>query len=184
VAPIGALKDTAVQERLQLPVETVQKHLNKLAANKEFTARVVEAIERVEAGRIYDDAPLGDLQAVDSQLYNGFISKPDCQQMKQLRETDPKDFKHLNPTFQDPRLQSLLPLYRARNYPQLLSSDERQAWDEFCRIRVMEGGQNSRLGKYFKRIDELAHQDNLTENQRYALEELQLYGQSIMPADE
>jgi hypothetical protein len=45
----------------------------------------------------------------------------------------------------------------------------------------MDGGDTGRLGTYFKRLEELARRTDLSENQRYLLEELQLYGESIMP---
>ncbi|HEX8182522.1 MAG TPA: exodeoxyribonuclease I [Candidatus Saccharimonadales bacterium] len=185
IAPIGILSDTSVQDRLKLPLATVQKHVNALSGQTDFVARVIEAIERVEAARPYhhSDVPVGDVQAVDGQLYDGdFFSKPDKDAMSAIRRADTAAaFTDLHVELRDKRLQALLPLYKARNFPQLLGPDERQAWDEFCKQRLIDGAQKSRLAKYFQRIDELARQDGLTENQRYALEELHLYGESIMP---
>ena len=51
----------------------------------------------------------------------------------------------------------------------------------FVRKRLLDGGTSSRLAKYFARLAELAKDDKLTADQRYLLEELQLYGESIMP---
>ncbi len=188
IAPMGILSNTPVQERLHLTVEEVQANLHKLKSAPGLIDRLIKAQERVESDRsdYYSQADkLGDPQAVDGQLYEGFIPNPDKQTMRLVRQTIPDKLGSISlASFKDKRLQALMPLYKARNYPKMLSSDERQAWDEFCKQRLLDRAQNSRLAKYFKRIDEIALADNLTENQRYALEELHLYGESIMPVIE
>ncbi len=186
VAPTGVIKDTKVQQRIQIDLDAVAMNLRKLSSQPDFAARVVKACEIIDAERkalTGEGEAWGEPQTVDGQLYGGdFFSSADKHAMKQLRSTDPKDFKDLSPSFQDKRLQALLPLYKARNHPTHLSSEERQAWDAFCKHRLLDGNQHSRLAKYFKRIDELARDEHLTENQRYALEELHLYGESLMPS--
>jgi hypothetical protein len=37
------------------------------------------------------------------------------------------------------------------------------------------------MAKYFARLQEIAQRDNLTDHQKYLLEELRLYGESIRP---
>jgi len=39
------------------------------------------------------------------------------------------------------------------------------------------------LAKYFERLQALATSPGITQNQQYLLEELKLYGESIMPAE-
>ncbi len=186
IAPTGVVKDKAVQDRLQLDLNVVAANLKKLRSQPDFGTRVAAAYQKIDAERGFlggkDSAALGDPLAVDGQLYDGFIPKPDCAEMKRVRQAEPRGLASFTASFQDKRLQALLPLYKARNYPAQLSDDERQSWDEFCRTRLIGGGQNSRLAKYFKRLDELARTPSLTENQRFLLEELQLSGQSIMPS--
>jgi exodeoxyribonuclease-1 len=103
--------------------------------------------------------------------------------MPAVRTAKPEALGALKDKLRDERLRSLLPLYKARNYPASLSADERAAWDAFCKQQLFEGGQASRLAKYFARLGELA-EGKLTSEQQYILEELQLYGQSIVPSDE
>jgi exodeoxyribonuclease-1 len=187
IAPMGILSNAPVQERLHLTVDQVQANLHKLKTSPGLITRLIEAQERVESDRTtyYSQADkLGDPQFVDGQLYEGFVPNQDKQAMETIQKTSPDDFATLDPSFKDKRLQALFPLYKARNYPKLLLPDERQAWDEFCKQHLLNGAQNSRLAKFFKRIDEIAQNDNLTENQRFALEELHLYGESIMPTIE
>ena len=185
IAPMGILKDETVQERLQLTVETVQTNMATLRAHGELIERMIEAYERVsgEKDTYYNQSDkLGSPQDVDGQLYEGLL-KADGPLMRRVQQLDVQHIDQVSASdFSDKRLQSLWPLYKARNFSSELSSDERAAWDEFCAERLMGGGNSSRLAKYFKRIEELAHIDTLTENQRYLLEELHLYGESIVPA--
>ncbi|MGH7193672.1 MAG: hypothetical protein ACREJM_09085, partial [Candidatus Saccharimonadales bacterium] len=58
----------------------------------------------------------------------------------------------------------------------------RQTWDGFCRRQLFEGGDKSRLARYFARLNELSD-GALDDGQRYILQELQLYGQSVVPAE-
>ena len=47
--------------------------------------------------------------------------------------------------------------------------------------KLFAGDKDSRLAKYFARLQELA-KGEVTSEQEYLLEELQLYGESLMPA--
>ncbi len=64
-----------------------------------------------------------------------------------------------------------------------LYNGERAVWDAHCAAALFEGGTNGRLAQYFGRLAELGKQTTTTDSQRYLLEELQLYGESIMPSD-
>jgi exodeoxyribonuclease-1 len=186
IAPTGVIKDKAVQQQIQIDLDAVAVNLRKLSSDPDFAARVVKACETIDAERKAlsgDGERWGEPETVDGQLYGGdFFGNADKSAMRRVREAAPRDCAALQVTFQDKRLQALFPLFTARNHPQCLSDEQRQTWDAFCRKRLLDGGQNSRLAKYFKRIDELARDEHLTENQRYALEELHLYGESIMPS--
>ena len=48
----------------------------------------------------------------------------------------------------------------------------------------MAGGQQSRIAKYFARLQEVAGREGLTGHQQYLLEELKLYAESIVPEPE
>jgi exodeoxyribonuclease-1 len=184
VAPLGVLKDPDSQTRIDLTLESVSKNLGILRAHQqEFTDKVMQVIKRsdVEREQTYlIDNPL----TVDERLYDGgFFSNDDKQTMRAVRSArgDELDLALFN--FSDDRLESLLPLYKARNYPQSLTSEERVEWDAFCHRQVFEGGQSSKLAKFFARLAELAADEKLSDEKKYLLEELQLYGQSVVPAD-
>ena len=184
VAPLGVIKDVATQERLQLPLTVVKKHLEIVKKHQAtFAATVLQAVDRLDAEREKTQVSLVDNQlTVDERLYEGFINDADKSTMRAVRSAQPEELSNLAGEFKDSRLQSMLPLYKARNYPGALTPEERQTWDAFCRQQLFEGGPDSRLAKYFARLEELSA-DKLTGEQQYLLEELQLYGQSIMPAE-
>jgi exodeoxyribonuclease-1 len=116
-------------------------------------------------------------------MYNGFFDGPDKQAMRVVRAADPSELgEGLGLHFKDQRLTALLPLYKARNYPKLLTSEERAHWEKFCEHKLLSGGQHSRMAKFFVRLQEIAVREGLTSHQQYLLEELRLYAESIMPA--
>jgi exodeoxyribonuclease-1 len=184
VAPLGVMKDAATQERLGLSLKTIAKHRAILQKRQtEFADKVLQAVARLDAAREKEQATLIDNQlTVDARLYEGFINNADKAVMPEVRTAQPEALGRLAEKFRDDRLKSLLPLYKARNYPASLDSEERAQWDNFCRQQLFEGGSDSRLAKYFARLAELA-EGKLTDQQKYLLEELQLYGQSIVPSD-
>lgn len=184
VAPLGVMKDTATQERLGLTLQTIAQHRAILQQHPNFKDKVLQAVAQLDDQRAKAQTSLVDNQlTVDSRLYEKFISDADKTVMYQVRTAQPDTLNMLSDKFHDDRLESLLSLYKARNYPASLNSAERAEWDTFCRQQLFEGGTSSRLAKYFARLSELAD-GKLTGEQQYILEELQLYGQSIVPLDE
>lgn len=183
VAPLGVIKDQTVQDRLELPLELVTKHLAILKQHQaDFTQKILAAVERLDASREQTSLVENPL-TVDERLYEKFFDNADKQAMRQVRSSSGDELEPDAFSFHDDRLQSLLPLYKARNYPKDLSTEERAAWDDYCYQQVFAGDQNSKLANYFKRLAELAADTSLTDEKKYLLEELQLYGQSIVPAD-
>ncbi len=178
VAPLGVL-DEASQERLKLDLKTIQAHHNKLKAAKDFGAKIVEAIEILNKEQ--QTRLVTNELDVDAQLYDGFFSKPDQTVMRAVRAAEPSEITEFADRFQDPRLKALIPLYKARNFPKSLSAEEREQWEAY-RLQALAGsGSQSRLHKFFARLEELMANKHLSEEKRYLLEELRLYGESIMP---
>jgi len=181
VAPLAVL-DEASQARLQLDLKVIQRHAAGLRAMPDFAARLLEANELLEGKR--QASFLANEQEVDGRIYDGFFDDHDRQAERVVRAAEPSELGSLGLDFHDDRLEALLPLYKARNFPQALSADERAAWEDFCRRRLTTGGQQSRLAKYFGRLQDIIAKDTLTQHQQYLLEELKLYGESIIPAAE
>ena len=185
VAPIGVIKDDITQKRIDLTLETINKHLDILKSNQqEFTEKLKQVINLLDKKRDNEQASLiEDVHTVDGRLYEGFISDYDKQAMQKVINLKPSEIDSTTVNiFKDERLKTLLPLFKARNYPGSLTSEERQSWDDFCHQQLVAGGSDSKLAKYFAKLAKLAD-SNLKANQTFALEELQLYGQSLMPTE-
>jgi exodeoxyribonuclease-1 len=64
-----------------------------------------------------------DDQQVDGQLYDRFNKDEDRTKMSVVRAAEPEELSKLIDDFSDERLRALLPLYKARNFPESLSND-------------------------------------------------------------
>ena len=180
----GFPKDQATQERVQLNSETVTRNLQLLKAGQaDFAEKMNEVIVRADAERTKAQiAIVDDELTVDSRLYDGFFDDQDKIVMRAVRAAEAAELDDYSDSFKDDRLKSLLSLYKARNYPDALSSEERAAWDSFCAHKLFDGGQSSRLARYFTRLQECAQLPQY-KSKRFLIEELKLYGESIMPAE-
>lgn len=178
VAPLSVL-DAASAERLQLDQAMVRRNY-QLLMQHDMSAKLLQALELLDNQQgsfVVDEAD------VDAKLYDGFFGDADRTKMSVVRAAATSDIADLGLAFKDARLQALLPLYKARNYRSLLSDEDRQVWERFRERRLMGGKQASRMARYFARLAELSQRPDLSAAQHYLLEELQLYGQSIMPVD-
>jgi exodeoxyribonuclease-1 len=186
IAPIGAIKDEQVRERLKIDLDAIKKHLAILKNMTDLEQRLCKAWDILESERPEQVSFVQSEQDVDSCIYDGFFDTHDKRNMSVVRAARPEELgEGLNLTFHDKRLAALLPLYKARNHPKAMTGEERAAWEQFRQQKLMGGGQHSRMAKFFGRLQEIATKGDITDNQRYLLEELQLYAQSIMPvADE
>lgn len=180
IAPLGVLDDKSA-ERLQLSKAVVEANFKKLKAAN-LAPKLLEALEQMDVQQ--QASFLQDVQEVDAQLYDGFIGTADKTKLGVVRAASPEELASLDLTFSDKRLTALLPLYKARNFSKFLSDEERAAWEQYRERKLLGGKQNSRLARFFNRLAELAARPNLSAKDQYILEELQLYGQSIMPVSE
>jgi len=179
IAPLSVL-DQASQARLKLDVKQALAYQQVLAGLPDFASRVQKTYDSIQR-KPSQAALVADEMTVDGQLYNGFFSDTDRKLLPKIRSCEPARLIAEQEKVSDRRLQALVPLYKARNYPEALSSEERASWEVFCTRRLLDGGPNSRIAKYFARIQALGNQ--ATDKQKYLLEELQLYGESVMPSE-
>ncbi|MCP8463162.1 exodeoxyribonuclease I [Pseudomonas sp. ZM23] len=85
---------------------------------------------------IYTEESFSASEDPEQQLYDGFIGDRDRRLCEQVRQADPERLAKEQWPFDDPRLPELLFRYRARNFPETLSTTEQQQWRDFCRQRL------------------------------------------------
>lgn len=178
IAPLSVLDDASAV-RLKLDREIIAQNLQQLRTAKIFGQSIASASEIVYPKHL-PELVIDELR-VDEQLYDGFVNGVDKTKMSVVRAADPEQLADLQVDFTDDRLKVLLPLYKARNFPQSLTGDEQVRWEKFKTKRLLGGGQASPAAGYFKRIEELGKQPQMNKEQKYLLEELMLYGESILP---
>ncbi len=117
---------------------------------------------------------------VDEDLYGGFIGNEDRRTLQRLRALTPLQLAAKRPAFQDGRLEELLFRYRARNFADTLTGDERARWQQHRAERLLQGrGGAQTLAAFFERVDALA--ETADERGQALLEALYDYAEGIAP---
>ena len=176
VAPLSVL-DSASQKRIGIYLADVDANSRMLISQTKFIQNIYKAIDLLDAKQTKTTKST----VVDAQLYDGFFSDNDKVLEQAFRQAEPEELSDFAAKFKDKRLQQLAPLYKARNFSSMLTAEERETWERYLAATLLGGGESSRLARYFTRLAELANQPKLSKDKQYLLEELQIYGQSIMP---
>ena len=179
IAPIAVLND---QNKKTIGYDnSFDLNLEKLKANPEFIVKISDALDIIENQQQTQFA-LGD--DVDTQLYDGFWNDTDRGELNVIRHSDVEEFSELQQKIKNKRLREMMPLYKARNFPQKLTPEEHDWWEARKRKTMLDGGDKSKLAKVFNRMQEIAKTRKLSSKDEYLLSELQLYIESIVPEPE
>lgn len=159
---------------LKLEGDTLRANLKLLRNAPDLPAKIAQA---------FDHPHEGDLTDPDEQLYaGGFIGKADREKLNWLLQQPVETLGEQDINFADDRLQELLFRYRARNYPDTLTSEEAERWEIFRTKRLVQPKQGWRsLEAYGNELQRLAADPDLTPERQHILEELHLYGESLIP---
>ena len=168
VVPLNTLTPEA-REKWQLDAERERRHLDFIRRH----ARQIEG--KITA--LFSEERFGPAEDPDQALYDGFLSDQDrrlCEQVRRTAARDPAALAGWQPPFEDPRLGELYFRYRARNWPQTLSAEERARWDAYRRRRLTEpeGGSSITLDDYRARLARLAVDPGLDPDRRAVVSEL------------
>lgn len=177
VAPAGVL-DNKTQKRIKLDLKQAQKHQSILANHPEFIEKLTDALDVIENEQ-QAKLPLDD--SVDSQLYDGFWGSGDQAELARIRQTEPSELAGIEQSIRNKRIKEMLPLYKARNFPQILIVEEKEAWEAHRQKMFYAKGSNSLFARFSKRMQDIVKERALTKEQQYLLTELQLYAESIIP---
>jgi exodeoxyribonuclease-1 len=177
IAPLSVL-DAQAANNISIDMGAVKENLKKLQNAEDFGDKLLQALATMQPKK--QTGLMVSEQEVDSMLYEGFVNDFDRTKMRVVRAADADGLSALD--FKDDRLKALLPLYKARNFPKSLTQGEQEKWEAFKKHRLLDGEQSSKAAHYFKRISELSTSAAKDGQTQYLLEELNLYGQSILPA--
>lgn len=177
VAPLGVL-DEESRKRIGYDEGVFMKHSEQLQKSTDFIANIEKALDILE-DKQQSFLPLDD--NVDTQLYDGFWGDRDRADLVKIRQTDPEELNGIIEQLSSERMRNLVPLYKARNYPKLLTSEERLAWESRRRKLLFDGGESSKLAKFAQKLQTIVRDRKLSPDQEYLLSELQLYVESIVP---
>lgn len=180
IAPVSVL-DSESQKRIKINLDDIARNQAKLAQATHWPERLYKALDIMDKAR--QSTLFENSQNVDASLYDGFLQDTDKRLFDDIHNLPIEKLTEISPKLRDKRLQTLLPLYKARNFPKSLTDEERAKWEAYKQQRLFDGGPQSRLAKYFGRIEQLSQQTNLSQSKRYALEDLRLYGESLMPTE-
>ena len=175
VAPATFLKDQSVVNRLGLDGSICRANLAKIKQASGLAAKLTQVFMQ-EYDQIDKDP--------DLMLYSGgFFSRDDKQRMEEIRQTPNDIIGELDMTFDDRRLPEMFTRYIARNCPEQLNAQQREEWEEYRRIRLLEsdGSGSITMQAYFNRLNELAMDESLADSKRIMLQDLADYAQSIYP---
>ena len=129
VAPMGVLREEDKQ-RLNLDMAEIERHAELLRSSQASWQEKLQTVYASEAFNPSEDP--------EQQLYDGFIGDRDRRLCEQVRTAEPQRLAQEQWPFDDGRLPELLFRYRARNFPDTLSTVEQQQWRLFCQQRLSQ----------------------------------------------
>lgn len=128
IAPLGVLDEDS-QKRIKLSKKELESNYLKLKKVRvSFSKKVLLALDELDKRQ--EEKYSHQETGVDSRLYDGFFGDNDKRLMGTVRSTKPTELSAETVKFSDKRLSQLLPLYKARNYLKLLSSEEVVEWEK------------------------------------------------------
>lgn len=139
LVPMNVLRESDI-ERLGLDLQCCESRAQELRDRlPEWSSKLAD---------VYEEQAFAGLVDPEQQLYEGFLGDRDRRLCDQVRTGD--WYSADAPSFDDARLPELHFRYRARNYPESLSAEERMRWDTFClqRLTLPEFGAPNTLQQF------------------------------------
>jgi exodeoxyribonuclease-1 len=174
VVPLSTLTEDAAR-RWSIDVAQGEVYRRKLLAEPMF-------IDKLAA--IHQSTAFEPVTDPDQALYSGgFFSRDDRQRMDAILATQAESLSRFPLVFDDPRLPEMLFRYRARNWPELLSGEERQRWQEYREARLLEadGGGSITLDEYLATLDRLGADPSLSAEKRELIPQLLSWAEEVAP---
>ncbi|MDA8622103.1 exodeoxyribonuclease I [Psychrosphaera sp.] len=160
-------------ERLGIDREACLKNLATLKANSELLIALNEVFT-FEKEFSAESNP-------EYRLYEGFTSTADQHQKKTIHQHPIPEQWKLNVNFEDPKLNQLWRLYKARYFTSTLSQDDATWWQQYRTDKLMHGVDkpNLTMEEFQMALESCAMKQDGNEKNMAILKELYLYVQSI-----
>lgn len=151
LAPLKVIRPADVQ-RLGLDLARCTAHAAQISAAANLSVKIAEVFT-VEEHSLLNEDP-------DWAIYSGgFFSAADRRLMQTVTALSPEKLAQSSFAFKDKRLVEMLFRYRARNYPDSLTTAEQQRWREFCIARLNTESEGLlTLAQYRERLEHLTGQ--------------------------
>ena len=175
VLATSKLLNEDLAQRIQLDLPQARKHYQQLKNAKGLSAKLAEVFS--EHGQFVEKTD------PDTMLYSGgFFSYQDKAVMAQIRSASITQLKEQSFTFEDQRLPEMLFRYKARNYPESLSPEQVEQWQEYRyqRLTEPEAGAELVMDSFMEEIEQLMSADSTTDKQRSILESLLAYSDELL----
>lgn len=169
VAPLGVLSQDNGWANIALDEATIVKNRNKLLSVPAFAENLRSLFEKKPDYKKSTDP--------EAQLYDSFVPDIDKIRIESVRNASERDLADFHPNFVDERLSSLLLHYKARNFPKTLAEDESIAWEKWRSAKI-----SADLPAFMKSLADLMATTK-DDNKQFILQELQLWAESVLPAD-
>jgi len=169
VAPLGVLEQADGWQKIHLDQATIEKHKTLLLGAPSFAENIRSLFENRPEFKKSPDP--------EAQLYDGFVQDRDRLRVETVRNADERQLVDFHPDFSDERLDPLLLHYKARNFPGVMSQDEAVLWEQWRSQRIEQ-----QLPEFMRSLQRLAATSD--EKKSFLLQELQLWAESLMPAQD
>ena len=161
IAPLGVLEKADGWAKIDLSPETVEKNLQTLLKYPEFAEKMRSEYEM--------DREFPAAEEPEAAIYDGFLDEVDRIKVAAVRNASVNQLADFHPDFQDDRLDELLLHYKGRNFPETLSENEMQKWEEYRRSRIKKQAPG-----FLKELQILYQKND------FLAEELKLYFESLL----
>ncbi len=168
LVPLHHLRD-ADWQRLKIDRDTCLAHAETLKENIDLEELIRQVYRRNDQREPAD---------ADAALYDGFIADADRRLFSKLRSSDPAQLSEFTERFTDPRCRELVFRYQARNWPDSLTGQQLERWNDYRRARFADGSEFSEYSfdTYFNEIAALRGDPNLSIDKIPILDALQVWG--------
>jgi exodeoxyribonuclease-1 len=174
VVPVNVLRQQDA-DRLGIDQAVCNKHLAMLKSHQSMIQNKLM--------EVFQDNSVQPVNDPDFMLYSGgFIGDSDKRLLRKLHTIPINQLAKYTPAFHDQRLAEMLFRYRARNYPETLTDDERVRWNAFRhnRLNNSEDKTNLSLSVYQSAINELRQSQVNSQRDQNILDELENYANDIV----